>query len=248
MSSLLKINRFQAALLVKTPPPQQQQQHPLQQKRYFSSKGAVECDYVVVGSGSAGSVISSRLAQGSSDEIVVLEAGKKDISWKIHMPAALMYCLKNPRYSWCYYSEPQKHAGNRVMFQPRGKVWGGSSSINAMVYIRGHPLDYDRWQTEGAQGWSYADCLPYFKKSQCHQLGGNEYRGADGPLYVSRGKRDNPLFDCFLQAGRQAGYGCTDDVNGFKQVGIVVYTSVCASKVSFCVVRLKFCVFTKLSK
>lgn len=187
--------------------------------RKLATKVTLECDYVVVGAGSAGSVVASRLAADNKHKVVVLEAGCKDNTWKISMPAALMYCLKSPRYSWCYQTEPQKHANNRVMFHPRGKVWGGSSSINAMVYIRGHPLDYDRWESEGAVGWSYADCLPYFRRAQEHQLGGDLYRGGQGPLYVSRGLMDNPLYGCFMQAGKQAGYGLTDDVNGFRQEG-----------------------------
>ncbi|ESO10386.1 hypothetical protein HELRODRAFT_91852, partial [Helobdella robusta] len=132
---------------------------------------------------------------------------------------ALMYCLKDKKYSWCYETTPQPRANNRVFFWPRGKVMGGSSSLNAMVYVRGHPYDYDRWEQEGAKGWSYADCLPYFKKAQTHQLGGDDYRGDSGPLYVSRGKWNNPLYHAFVDAGLQAGYQHTEDCNGFKQEG-----------------------------
>ena len=135
------------------------------------------------------------------------------------MPAALMYCLKNPKYSWCYETVPQKHMNNRVIFWPRGKVLGGSSSIDAMVYVRGHASDYDRWEKEGATGWSYSDCLPYFRRSQTHEMGEDLYRGGDGPLYVSRGKWLSPLFQAFVDAGIQAGYPHTEDCNGFQQEG-----------------------------
>ncbi|ESO10390.1 hypothetical protein HELRODRAFT_183667 [Helobdella robusta] len=194
-------------------------------KRFIGKSANIsEHDYIVVGSGSAGSVIANRLAtfnspDKSSNQVLLLEAGPSDDTWKIKMPAALMYCLKDKKYSWCYETTPQPRANNRVFFWPRGKVMGGSSSLNAMVYVRGHPYDYDRWEQEGAKGWSYADCLPYFKKAQTHQLGGDDYRGDSGPLYVSRGKWNNPLYHAFVDAGLQAGYQHTEDCNGFKQEG-----------------------------
>ena len=136
------------------------------------------------------------------------------------MPAALMYTLKDPRYNWCYYTTPQKHMNNRNCYWPRARVWGGCSNHNAMVYIRGNALDYDNWEKLGATGWSYAHCLPYFKKSETYELGESEYRGGNGPTGITRGKQEhNPLFKAFVDAGIQAGYPYTDDVNGYQQEG-----------------------------
>eukprot|EP00112_Aurelia_sp_Birch-Aquarium-sp1_P016688 Seg3809.1 transcript_id=Seg3809.1/GoldUCD/mRNA.D3Y31 product="Choline dehydrogenase mitochondrial" protein_id=Seg3809.1/GoldUCD/D3Y31 len=136
------------------------------------------------------------------------------------MPSALQYNLSSDRYNWHYMIEPQKHMDNRKMYWPRGRVWGGSSALNAMVYIRGHAYDYDGWETAGAKGWSYADCLPYFKKAQTHELGENDYRGGSGPLHVSRGKMKNPLFHAFIDAAQQCGYPYTEDLNGYQQEGV----------------------------
>lgn len=148
-----------------------------------------------------------------------MEAGPEDNTWKIHMPAALTYNLCDDQYNWYYLTEPDPGMNNRVMYWPRGRVWGGSSSLNAMVYIRGHAHDYDRWEKEGAAGWAYADCLPYFRKSQTHELGADDYRGGDGPLHVSRGKTNHPLHEAFIEAGVQAGYPFTEDMNGYQQEG-----------------------------
>ena len=153
-------------------------------------------------------------------QVHILEAGSKDRSWKFHMPAALMYTLKDPKYNWCYYTTPQKHLNNRNCYWPRARVWGGCSNHNAMVYIRGNALDYDNWERLGAAGWSYADCLPYFRKSEKYELGDDEYRGATGPTGISRGKQENnPLFKAFVDAGIEAGYPYTKDVNGYQQEG-----------------------------
>jgi len=151
--------------------------------------------------------------------VLLLEAGPKDNSWKIHMPAALTYNLDNNRYNWYYKTEPQAHLNDRQLYWPRGRVLGGSSSLNAMVYVRGHALDYDRWVEEGATGWSYADCLPYFRKAETRQKGADAYRGGEGPLHVSTGSNPNKLFDAFIQAGVDAGYPFTEDMNGFQQEG-----------------------------
>ncbi|GFN75203.1 choline dehydrogenase [Plakobranchus ocellatus] len=177
-------------------------------------------DYIIVGAGSAGCVLANRLTEDGNAKVLVLEAGPPDTTWKIHMPAALMYNLCDDQYNWYYHTEPEPNMNNRVMYQPRGRVWGGSSSLNAMVYIRGHAQDYDDWEKQGgATGWSYADCLPYFRKAQTHELGADEYRGGDGPLKVSRGKTQHPLHSAFIEAGQQAGYPYTDDMNGYQQEG-----------------------------
>ncbi|CAG2256113.1 CHDH [Mytilus edulis] len=190
--------------------------------RHYSTKSDISSvhDYVIVGAGSAGCVLANRLSANEENKVLVLEAGPKDYTWKIHMPAALMYNLCDDNYNWYYHTEPEKGMNDRVMYWPRGRVWGGSSSLNAMVYIRGNALDYDGWEKLGATSWSYADCLPYFRKAQCHELGENDYRGGSGPLHVSRGKNKNPLFQAFIDAGVEAGYPFTDDMNGYQQEGL----------------------------
>ncbi|WP_108781509.1 choline dehydrogenase [Pontivivens insulae] len=178
----------------------------------------MEADYVIVGSGSAGSAMAFRLAEAGKS-VIVIEAGGTDAGPLIQMPAALSYPMNMPIYDWGYTTEPEPHLNNRRLAAPRGKVLGGSSSINGMVYVRGHARDYDHWAESGADGWAYADVLPYFKRMEGWTAGESDWRGKDGPLTVSRGPRTNPLFHAFVEAGAQAGFETTDDYNGEKQEG-----------------------------
>jgi choline dehydrogenase len=178
-------------------------------------------DYVVVGAGSAGCVLASRLSEDADVRVLLLEAGPVDHSWawQLHMPAALAYPLKNQRYNWGYWSDPEPHMDGRRMYCPRGRVLGGSSSINGMAYVRGHARDYDRWAQSGLRGWDYAHVLPYFKRAETRAQGGDHYRGDSGPLHVGSGACRNPLYGAFIEAGRQAGYPLTADMNGCQQEG-----------------------------
>jgi choline dehydrogenase len=178
-------------------------------------------DYIVVGAGSAGCVLAHRLSEDADMRVLLLEAGPADHpwAWQLHMPAALAYPLKNQRYNWGYWSEPEPHMDGRRMYCPRGRVLGGSSSINGMAYVRGHARDYNRWAQSGLRGWDYAHVLPYFKRAEARALGANDYRGGDGPLHVVTGACRNPLYQAFLEAGRQAGYPLTADMNGPQQEG-----------------------------
>ena len=183
---------------------------------------AMTFDYIIVGAGSAGCVLANRLTEDPSIKVLLIEAGGSDSwwNWKIHMPAALAYPLSNDAVNWAYKSEPDPHMDNRQMYCPRGKVLGGSSSINGMAYVRGHAFDYNRWaQVDGCRGWSYSDCLPYFKRAESLDIGGDTYRGSDGPLKVTAGKMSNPLHKAWVMAGKEAGYPITEDPNGYQQEG-----------------------------
>ncbi|MGB0506795.1 MAG: GMC family oxidoreductase N-terminal domain-containing protein, partial [Pikeienuella sp.] len=181
-----------------------------------------EHDYIIIGAGSAGCVLANKLSAGA-DEVLVLEAGPMDRNLLIHVPAGVYNVYKNPKLNWNYLAEPQVNLSGRQVETPRGKVVGGSSSINSMVYMRGHPLDYDGWASElGLSRWRYADCLPYFKAGEASDRGGDDWRGADGPLGVTKGGAASPLYDAFVEAGAQAGQGRSQDLNGFQPEGVAL--------------------------
>ena len=179
-------------------------------------------DYVIVGGGSAGSVLANRLSADPDTSVLVLEAGRPDYRWDvfIHMPAALSFPVGSRFYDWQYESEPEPFMNGRRIYHARGKVLGGSSSINGMIFQRGNPLDYAKWARDpGMERWDYAHCLPYFKRMETCTAGGDVYRGDSGPLVLERGPAENPLFAAFFEAVQQAGYPLTDDVNGYRQEG-----------------------------
>jgi choline dehydrogenase len=183
----------------------------------------MEADFVIIGAGSAGCAMAYRLSEDGKHSVLVIEYGGSDIGPLIQMPAALSYPMNMKTYDWGFKSEPEPHLSGRELATPRGKVVGGSSSINGMVYVRGHAKDYDHWADSGAKGWSYADVLPYFKRMENWHSGGHggdkAWRGRNGPLHITRGPRKNPLFKAFVDAGRQAGYQTTNDYNGEQQEG-----------------------------
>ncbi len=184
----------------------------------------MQADYVIVGSGSAGSAMAARLSEAGAS-VLVLEYGGTDAGPLIQMPGALSYPMNMPRYDWGFVTEPEPHLGGRRLACPRGKVIGGSSSINGMVYVRGHARDFDHWAEAGADGWAFADVAPYFERLECwhgpetHPGGDPGWRGTAGPLHVTRGRHENPLNAAFIEAGRQAGFELTPDYNGAKQEG-----------------------------
>ena len=178
-------------------------------------------DYIIIGAGSAGCVLANKLSADGRHSVLILEAGPMDRDLMIHIPAGFYSAYKNPRINWNYQTEPEPELHGRQVEMPRGKVVGGSSSINGMIYMRGQPQDYDRWADElGLEQWRYANCLPYFKSGETSDRGANDWRGGDGPLGVTKGATENPLYDAFLEAGAQAGQGTTDDPNGYNPEGV----------------------------
>ena len=195
------------------------------------SKRRDSYDFVIVGGGSAGSALANRLSADPGTTVLVLEAGRSDfrIDPLIHMPAALPFGIGNPLYDWRYETEPEPHMNGRRIYHARGKVLGGSSSINGMIFQRGNPMDYDRWAADpGMETWDFRHCLPYFKRMESLRLqdgsnGADDWRGGDGPLVLERGPAENPLFAAFFEAAQQAGYPLTDDVNGYRQEGFAPF-------------------------
>ncbi|MFN4059290.1 MAG: choline dehydrogenase [Paracoccus hibiscisoli] len=181
-------------------------------------KAARDADYVIIGAGSAGCALAYRLTEAGRT-VTLIEFGGSDIGPFIQMPGALSYPMNMSRYDWGFASQPEPHLGGRKLATPRGKVIGGSSSINGMVFVRGNPKDFQHWADSGAEGWDYAGVLPYFKRMETWHGGQSPVRGTDGPLHITRGKRKNPLFNTFIEAGQQAGWPRTDDYNGEQQEG-----------------------------
>ena len=183
-------------------------------------------DLIIVGGGSAGSALANRLSANGSSQVLVLEAGRRDAKWDIfiHMPAALTIPIGNRFYDWKYESEPEPHLGGRKIYHARGKLLGGSSSINGMIFQRGNPMDFQRWAGDpGMDQWDYAHCLPYFKRMENCLAGGDDYRGTEGPLVLERGPATSPLFKAFFRAVQEGGYELTSDVNGFRQEGFAPF-------------------------
>ncbi len=179
-------------------------------------KGALkrQYDYIIVGAGSAGCVLAERLSADEACSVLLIEAGPRDNHWHLSMPAALTYPLRGTRFNWAYETEPQPELHNRTLFWPRGRVLGGSSSINGMVWIRGHPWDYDNWYNQGLDGWAWCQMLPYFKRLERWSQGADDYRGGDGPVGVVRSSYRNPIFDAYVAAGGEAGFPVSEDFNG----------------------------------
>jgi len=180
-------------------------------------------DYIIIGAGSAGCVLANRLSKNQNNTVGVFEAGKPSDIWKVKMPLALLYTMHDPKYNWKYYSEPEPYLNNRRLFCPRGKMIGGCSAHNGMVFVRGNRNDYERWKSFGLKSWSYDNVLPYFKKIENWSGGKNQYRGSLGLLPVNQSKNNNPLFKAFLNASSEAGHKINPDMNGEYQEGMGMF-------------------------
>lgn len=191
--------------------------------RRMSAAAGAQYDYVVVGAGSAGCVLANRLSADPNNKVLLIEAGGGNGALSLKMPAMMLTNVNGTRHNWAFQSEPEPELDGRVLKHDRGKTLGGSSSINGMVYIRGHKLDFSGWEEMGCEGWSYEEVLPYFKRMECYDAGGDAYRGGDGPLHVHRPTPHDPLTLAFLKAGAEAGYPATDDINGYRQEGFGVF-------------------------
>ncbi|MEM9437618.1 MAG: GMC family oxidoreductase N-terminal domain-containing protein, partial [Pseudomonadota bacterium] len=180
-------------------------------------------DYIIIGAGSSGGFLAYRLSEDPSLKILLLEAGLSDKHWTTTMPAGARYTFDGGPRTWSFETEAEPHMDARKLDQPRGKVLGGSSSLNGMVFVRGHKADYDRWEAEGATGWGYDDVLPYFKSIETCTRGADEYRGGTGPVQIQRYTDNHPIEDAFMQAGQQAGHAAPEDYNGAEQEGVTSY-------------------------